>query len=64
VDAAGWTSALDTAGDPAALTHPSDDPEVRIDWLLGRGVTFADAHVGTDDSSDHLPVVTLVRAGG
>lgn len=64
VDAAGWTSALDTAGDPAALTHPSGDPEVRIDWLLGRGVTFADAHVGTDDSSDHLPVVTLVRAGG
>jgi endonuclease/exonuclease/phosphatase family metal-dependent hydrolase len=61
---AGWTSAVDTAGDPDALTHPSDDPDVRIDWLLGRGVTFDDARVLTDDSSDHLPVVTTVRVGG
>lgn len=64
VAAEGWTSALDTAGDPDARTHPSDDPAVRIDWLLGRGVTFGGARVGTDDSSDHLPVVTEVRVGG
>lgn len=62
--AAGWISALDTAGDPDALTHPSDDPEVRIDWILGRGVTFADARVLTDESSDHLAIVTRVNIGG
>jgi endonuclease/exonuclease/phosphatase family metal-dependent hydrolase len=61
---AGWTSAVDTAGDPDVLTHPSDDPTVRIDWLLGRGgVTFADTHVLDDTSSDHLAVVTVVRLG-
>ena len=61
--AAGWTSAVDTAGDPDALTHPSDDPKVRIDWILGRGVTFADTRVLADDSSDHLAVVTRVSIG-
>lgn len=58
--AAGWTSAVDTAGDPDALTHPSDAPDVRIDWILGRGVIFADTRVLADDSSDHLAVVTRV----
>lgn len=57
---AGWVSAIDTAGDPDALTHPSDDPEVRIDWVFGRGVELSDARVLTDDSSDHLAVVTRV----
>lgn len=62
---AGWTSAIDAAGDADVLTHPSDDPAVRIDWLLGRGgVTFDAARVLTDESSDHLPVVTVVRVGG
>ncbi len=61
---AGWTSALDAAGDPGALTHPSDDPATRIDWVLGQGVTFDDARVLGDRSSDHLPVVTTVRLGG
>jgi endonuclease/exonuclease/phosphatase family metal-dependent hydrolase len=61
---AGWTSALDTAGAETALTHPSHDPEVRIDWVLGRGVTFTDARVLADDSSDHLAVVTTVRVAG
>lgn len=58
--AAGWTSAIDTAGDPEALTHPADTPVMRIDWVLGRGVTFTDARVLTDDSSDHLAIVTRV----
>jgi endonuclease/exonuclease/phosphatase family metal-dependent hydrolase len=59
--AAGWVSAIDTAGDPDALTHPSDDPDVRIDWVFGRGVDLTDARVLTDRSSDHLAVVTTVR---
>ncbi|MFI2753505.1 endonuclease/exonuclease/phosphatase family protein [Cellulomonas sp. P22] len=58
----GWTSAVDTAGDVEALTFPSDDPQVRIDWVLGAGVDFTQAEVVTGvGSSDHLPVVvTLV----
>lgn len=61
---AGWTSAMDTAGAEDVLTHPSNDPAVRIDWVLGRGgVTFAEARVLADDSSDHLALVTEVRAG-
>ncbi|HEY0217622.1 MAG TPA: endonuclease/exonuclease/phosphatase family protein, partial [Cellulomonas sp.] len=60
LDAAGWTSAIDTAGDPDVRTHPSDDPTVRIDWVLGRDVTFTDARVLTGTSSDHLPVVTVL----
>lgn len=61
LEAAGWTSAVDIAGDPAALTHPSTDPEVRIDWVLGRGVTSTDARVLDDTSSDHLPVLAELR---
>ncbi len=54
---------MDTAGAEDVLTHPSNDPAVRIDWVLGRGVTFAEARVLADDSSDHLALVTEVRAG-
>lgn len=61
---AGWVSAMDTAGAEDVLTHPSNEPAVRIDWVLGRGgVRFAGARVLADDSSDHLALVTEVRAG-
>jgi len=64
LDDAGWVSAMDTAGAEDVLTHPSNEPTVRIDWVLGRGgVTFAEARVLADDSSDHLALVTEVRAG-
>ena len=64
LDDAGWASAMDTAGAEDVLTHPSNDPEVRIDWVLGRdGVTFAEARVLADDSSDHLALVTEARLG-
>ncbi|MDC7119930.1 endonuclease/exonuclease/phosphatase family protein [Cellulomonas fimi] len=53
---AGWVSAVDEAGDPDALTEPSTDPGHRIDWVLGQGVTFTAATVGTSTLSDHLPV--------
>lgn len=59
---ADMVSALDVAGDPAALTHPSVDPQVRIDWVLGRGVTFTMAAVLDDAlASDHLPLVVSLR---
>lgn len=61
--AEGWTSAVDSAGDPAELTFPSVDPEVRIDWVFGRGVTFTAATVLDDDSSDHRALVVDVQVG-
>ncbi|WP_343035407.1 endonuclease/exonuclease/phosphatase family protein [Cellulomonas septica] len=59
---AGWVSAVDAAGDPDALTEPSTDPAHRIDWVLGQGVTFTAATVGTSTLSDHLPVVATFTA--
>ncbi|WP_029290460.1 endonuclease/exonuclease/phosphatase family protein [Cellulomonas sp. HZM] len=58
---AGWTSAVDAAGDGGALTSPSTEPVERIDWILGQQVTFSDARVPTEPrESDHLPVVAVV----
>jgi endonuclease/exonuclease/phosphatase family metal-dependent hydrolase len=63
-DGAGYVSAVDVAGDPAALTSPSTDPWQRIDWVFGHGVTFVQAQVLTDAlSSDHLPIVVELRLG-
>lgn len=62
---AGWSSAIDSAGDADALTFPSDDPQVRIDWVLGAQVDFSDVRVLTGlGSSDHLPIVARVRPAG
>lgn len=58
---AGWASAQDTAGDPAALTFPATSPEVRIDWVLGRDVTFESLEVLDDATSDHRPLLAVVR---
>lgn len=59
---AGFVSALDTAGDPRALTSPSPAPRRRIDWLFGRGVVFRDARVLTQaQQSDHLPLVVATQ---
>ena len=58
----GWLSAQDVAGDPAALTSPSVDPQDRIDWVFGHGVTFLGAEVRSDAlSSDHRPLVVILR---
>lgn len=53
----GWVSALDTAGDPAALTFPAWDPQVRIDWVFGHALEITRADVLSDEVSDHLGVV-------
>lgn len=60
ITADGWTSALDAVDDADALTYPSDDPEIRIDWAFTRQATVTDAHVGTDTSSDHLPLTLTI----
>lgn len=55
---AGLVSAQDAAGDPSEMTSSSTDPHKRIDWVFGRGVSFADVRVlGDAMSSDHLPLV-------
>jgi len=65
LDTAGWTSAIDLGGDPAALTFPSDDPQRRIDWVLGQGMQTTHAEVLTAPrSSDHLPVVVTLEPAG
>jgi endonuclease/exonuclease/phosphatase family metal-dependent hydrolase len=59
---AGFVSAVDAVGDPAALTSPGVVPRSRIDWVFGRGVAFSRAEVLTEAlTSDHLPLV-VVRA--
>ena len=56
--AAGLVSAQDVAGDPSEMTSSSTDPHKRIDWVFGRGVSFADVKVLSDAlSSDHLALV-------
>ena len=58
---AGYVSAIDTVGDPAALTDPSPRPARRIDWVFGRDVSFTDAEVLAGvQLSDHLPLVVGV----
>ncbi|HEY5554178.1 MAG TPA: endonuclease, partial [Cellulomonas sp.] len=62
--AAGWTSAMDRAGD-AASTYPSDDPRSRIDSVLDQGMQATHAEVlTTPRSSDHLPVVVTLEPAG
>ncbi|NKX91970.1 endonuclease [Sanguibacter hominis ATCC BAA-789] len=61
VEAAGYVSGQDTAGDPGRRTFPAHAPEVRIDWVFGRGVTFSDVRVLPDGGSDHLPIVATVH---
>lgn len=58
--AAGLVSAQDAAGNPADLTHPSDVPVQRIDWVLGNDVLFTNAAVLDTQTSDHRPLVTIV----
>ncbi|MGP7960526.1 endonuclease/exonuclease/phosphatase family protein [Sanguibacter sp. A247] len=60
VTSRGFTSAQEAAGDPSALTFPAWDPEVRIDWIFGRGVTFTDVQVMPDDGSDHRGILATL----
>jgi endonuclease/exonuclease/phosphatase (EEP) superfamily protein YafD len=60
----GLVSAQDVSGDPSALTDPSIHPDKRIDWVFGRGVSFATTEVLADAlSSDHLPLVVTFAPG-
>jgi endonuclease/exonuclease/phosphatase family metal-dependent hydrolase len=59
---AGFVSAIDTVGDPAAVTSPTDDPTRRIDWIFGRAIAFTTAKVLVDArTSDHLPLTVTAK---
>lgn len=57
----GFISGQDTAGDASELTWPSDEPNVRIDWLFGKDLTFSDFKVLSSVTSDHRPLVATVQ---
>jgi endonuclease/exonuclease/phosphatase family metal-dependent hydrolase len=63
---AGLVSAIDEFGDDTALTYPATSPEQRLDWVLGREVTFEEAEVlEAATAADHLPIlVTVAPPGG
>ncbi|MDN5727867.1 MAG: endonuclease/exonuclease/phosphatase family protein, partial [Propionibacteriales bacterium] len=48
------------AGRDDADTYPADAPTKRIDYILGRYVTFSEAEVIPSPASDHLPVVATI----
>ncbi|MFX4272056.1 endonuclease/exonuclease/phosphatase family protein [Propionibacteriaceae bacterium Y1685] len=56
------TNVLDDAfaGRTDAPTYPAEKPTKRIDFILGRHVTFSDAAVITTPASDHLPVAATI----
>ena len=55
---AGFASAVDAVGDPAALTNPSPHLTRRIDWVFAREVRLEDATVLVDAPwSDHLALL-------
>ncbi len=43
------------------FTFPSEDPEIIIDWVLGKGVDIAGARVIPSALSDHLMVTATIR---
>ncbi len=47
---------------PEDFTFPSEDPEIIIDWVLGKGVEIAGARVISSALSDHLMVTATIRA--
>jgi endonuclease/exonuclease/phosphatase family metal-dependent hydrolase len=51
--------------DEVWLTSPAADPQHKIDWIFGQGVTFTAGTVLTEPrQSDHLPLVASFTAGG
>ncbi|MFF3062983.1 endonuclease/exonuclease/phosphatase family protein [Oerskovia sp. NPDC057915] len=61
VESQGLVSGQDQAGNADDLTSPADAPRHRIDWMFGAGVGFERFRVLDDVSSDHRPLVTVVR---
>lgn len=60
---AGWVSAIDSVGDPNALTFSTWDPVERIDWVFGQHVEFSRAEVLPNTSSDHFAILVEATPG-
>ncbi|MBE7700067.1 endonuclease/exonuclease/phosphatase family protein [Oerskovia sp. Sa1BUA8] len=63
VESQGLLSGQDDAGNADDLTSPATAPRHRIDWVFGSGLTFERFQVLDDVSSDHRPLVAVVRPG-
>lgn len=50
----------DTLAGSDVKTHPSDNPEVKIDYILYRGVECRNTRVIEEVISDHFPIITEV----
>ncbi len=50
----------DTLGESGAKTFPSDKPEIKIDYILYKGVECKNTKVIEEVVSDHLPIITEV----
>lgn len=60
----GLNSAEESAAESFTPTAPAEDPERKIDWLLGSpDITFDDVDVPETLASDHLPVFATVQTG-
>lgn len=63
-DGTGLISAEESAAGSLTPTAPAQDPERKIDWLLGSpDLVFSDAGVVDTLASDHLPVFATVEVG-
>ncbi|MHA7134001.1 endonuclease/exonuclease/phosphatase family protein [Oerskovia turbata] len=61
VESHGLLSGQDAAGSPDDLTSPAIAPRHRIDWIFTAGLTVERFTVLDEVSSDHRPLVTVLR---
>ena len=58
-DGTGLVSAQEVQAEPPRDTSPAEDPDHRIDWILGTpDLVFSDVEVPPTTASDHLPIFT------
>ena len=50
----------DTLGNESVNTFPSDNPEIKIDYIFFRGLECKNTKVINEVVSDHLPIITEV----
>jgi endonuclease/exonuclease/phosphatase family metal-dependent hydrolase len=61
----GFTSAIQHSPDAQYFTFPSEQPEIIIDWVLGKGdITIVESKVIPSALSDHLMVTATVQMTG
>ena len=54
---------LEDTNPQGVFTFPSDTPNVRIDYILGRGLACERFEVASSLASDHLPLIADIQIG-